>query len=292
MTSSSERAGNIYDLGYRHHDGPRLGRSYAVRALYLQGLRACFGLGRRPLAKIAPWGLAVLGLLPAAAQLVILAVAPGNFEIIKVTDYFAFSNVIVILFVAVVAPEITGRDQRHRTLSLYFSRALLRDDYALARIAALTTATLAVTLVPALVLFIGNCLGDDRPARYLRENWTQLPGLGAAGLLIAAVLAAAAVAIASHTARRTFAIGGIAGPLFVIEPVAVSLAEIAGRYFLLLSPFSILRGATLFIFNVDADLDDPLSEHPIPGLVYLASAIVLACAALGVALRRYRTVSA
>ena len=38
--AASGPGGNIYDLGYRGYDGPRLGRRSAVRALFGQSLRA------------------------------------------------------------------------------------------------------------------------------------------------------------------------------------------------------------------------------------------------------------
>ena len=38
--------GGIYDLGYRHYTGPRLGRPHAVWAMYVQSLRSIFGIGR------------------------------------------------------------------------------------------------------------------------------------------------------------------------------------------------------------------------------------------------------
>jgi ABC-2 type transport system permease protein len=37
----------IHDIGYRHYDGPRLGRPYAIRSLYLHNLRAAYGRPRR-----------------------------------------------------------------------------------------------------------------------------------------------------------------------------------------------------------------------------------------------------
>src|SRR4051812_7563372 len=57
--------GNIYDLGYRRYEGQRLGRRHAIRSLYLFSLRGTFGIGRSGRAKIAPFGLAFLALLPA-----------------------------------------------------------------------------------------------------------------------------------------------------------------------------------------------------------------------------------
>ena len=55
------RTGVIHDIGYQRYTGPRLGRGYAVRSLYVHGLRSAFGLGRSAKAKIFPW--LVIGIL-------------------------------------------------------------------------------------------------------------------------------------------------------------------------------------------------------------------------------------
>ncbi len=57
--------GSIYDLGYQRYSGVRLGRRHAVRALFSYSLRGAFGIGRSGRAKIAPFALAFLALLPA-----------------------------------------------------------------------------------------------------------------------------------------------------------------------------------------------------------------------------------
>ena len=46
--------GNIYDLGYRGYDGPRLGRRHAAATLVRHSTRSVFGLGRTMRAKIIP----------------------------------------------------------------------------------------------------------------------------------------------------------------------------------------------------------------------------------------------
>ena len=44
----------IHDLGYQRYAGRRGGAVEARRALFVQGLRAMFGLGRSAKAKIVP----------------------------------------------------------------------------------------------------------------------------------------------------------------------------------------------------------------------------------------------
>ena len=60
MTAMPETTGTIYDIGYRHYDGPRLGRRGAIGAIVGAGLRAVFGFGRSGRSKIIPWGAVIL----------------------------------------------------------------------------------------------------------------------------------------------------------------------------------------------------------------------------------------
>ena len=153
VTTGPGPSGSIYDIGYRGYDGPRLGRRHAIRTLFVQAMRATFGLGRPGRAKILP---AFCVILPAVVAVVIVAVTafaarfgvtdvraiPGHPDMAGAVGAFA------TILVAVQAPELLGRDVRYRVLTLYFSRALLRVDYALAKLAALSTAIVILLLVP------------------------------------------------------------------------------------------------------------------------------------------------
>ena len=195
-------SGNIYDLGYRRYDGVRLGRGYAVTQLYLHSLRAVFGIGRRNSSKIIPIGLAIITLLPAAIQLGIAAIANNIVEFYKAENYYGFIQWPLALFVAAVVPEVVGRDQRNHTLTLYFSRSLKRGDYAIAKMAAVTTGLLVLTLVPQVVLFIGNALaGNDIPG-YFSDNWQDIAPIFGAGLLISLFMAGISLAIAALVVPR------------------------------------------------------------------------------------------
>ena len=71
----------IHDIGFRHYDGPRLGRGWAFRSLLLETLRGAFGLGRPAKVKIMPWVLIGLFTVPA-----IVIVAGGT--TVKSSDAF------------------------------------------------------------------------------------------------------------------------------------------------------------------------------------------------------------
>ena len=203
---SERAAGSIYDLGYRRYEGRRLGRREAGFSLYVHGLRAAFGLGRRTRSKIFPMGLAMIAAVPAVMQILFASLGNSNeVEIFTAEDYYGYIQVILALFVAVVAPELLGRDQRYATLPLYFSRGLSRHEYAMARYGAMATALLALTLLPQAIMFLGHALVGESFGGYFRDEWKAIGPIVAGGALISAFLAAIGMFIAALTPRRAFA---------------------------------------------------------------------------------------
>ena len=162
VAAATSATGSIYDLGYQGYDGPRLGRRQAIAALFVHSLKASFGIGRGGRAKVVPIGLTALSIIPAVVAIGFQALlgraggGPSGVESpIRYDTYYGYVQTLVMLFVAAQASELLGRDQRYSVLSLYFSRALLRVDYALAKAAALVAAILVVVLTPQLLIFVG-----------------------------------------------------------------------------------------------------------------------------------------
>src|SRR5207342_2974235 len=81
-----------------------------------------------------------------------LPVIPGHDAL------YPLNWVFPLLFVAAQAPELLGRDLRYRVLTLYFSRALRRPDYVLAKLVALTVGVSVILLLPQLLLSGGMIL--------------------------------------------------------------------------------------------------------------------------------------
>lgn len=295
MQPQSEGPGSIYDLGYRRYEGARLGRRHAVSSLYLYTLRGAFGLGRRTSSKIIPIIITVIAFIPALIQLGIAAIASGAIDIIKPENYYGFVEVAVALFCAAVAPEIVGRDQRTRTLSLYFSRALRRRDYAFAKLAAFTTALLILTLLPQAVLFAGNMLAKKDSLQFLRDNWSEVPRIVGSGLLIGSLMASVSLAIACQTPRRSYATVAVIALFLVTTPLAaVFIRETGawGHYAALLSPFELLNGTTLAIFDVVPERDSTIAIADLPALLYPAAAAAFNVLAAFVVFRRYERIAA
>jgi len=294
-------AGSIYDLGYRNYEGVRLGRWHAVTSVYAHSLRGVFGLGRHHSSKIIPFGLAIITLLPAVVQVGFVALAEETVDVLRPDDYYEFIQWPLALFVAAVAPELVGRDQRNRTLSLYFSRALLRSDYVVAKVAALATALLILMLVPQTAVFLGNALGSDDSAGYLRDNWKDIAPIVASGALLSLFMASVALAIGSQTSRWQLASGGVIAYFaitFVIASILVHTLETGPpRYAFLFSGFHVMRGLTLWVFGVtptlavgdeDGTLANDLALADVGLILYALAAAVTVVVALLVLYRRYR----
>jgi ABC-2 type transport system permease protein len=297
MSEQGNGPSNIYDLGYRHYEGSRIGRRGTLLTLYVHGLRSCFGLGRRATSKIFPWALAIFAFVPAIIQLGIGAVVSGigeNVDIFKHEDYFTYVRIILVLFCAAVAPELVGRDQRNRTLSLYFSRAVSRFDYTIAKFAALMSAMLVLTLGPQLLLFIGNGMADDDLGGYVRDNGDLVLPIVAGSVLISAVIASVGLCIAAYLPRRAYSTAAIVGAFILTLAIAHILMESIdtgyARFVLLVSPVA-WEGVVLWLFGVDLDPGNVLSDASFGGSVYLLAVLATIAVTFALTLRRFGRVS-
>jgi ABC-2 type transport system permease protein len=300
LAAASSATGNIYDLGYQRYEGGRLGRRHAIAALFRHSLLTTFGIGRGGRAKIAPFGLAALAVLPAIVavgfQLIIDRTGVEDFRSpIAYDTYNGYVEALIILFVAAQAPELLGRDQRSRLLSLYFSRALRRIDYALAKTAGLITAILIVVLVPQAVIFAGLVLSESDVVAGLRDNLPSVVPIIAAGLAIALLLGSIGLALAAHLPRRAYATGAIIAAFIVPDGVAAILSRVARgeftRYLTVASPLDVLDGVNAFVFRVTPS-SPAVARANLPGGLYVLVVATAVVVLLGLLMRRYQRIAA
>lgn len=295
VAPAESATGAIYDLGYQGYDGPRLGRRAAFWTLFGASLRAAFGLGRSGRAKIAPWGLTAIMVIPAAIAGAIQAMVPTAPTPFNYNNYLYELQPILSLFVAAQAPELVSSDQRNHVLSLYFSHALSRTDYALAKLTALAAALFLLAMAPLLVILVtGILVSADLPAA-IGDQVGNLPQVLGSPLIHAIPLAAVSLAIASWTPRRAYATGAIIALFLVSAAVGGILAE-AGRGRLsevapLINPFVLLDGTRDWLVGATIP-DSPVRDAHLALPVF--GALTLLVAALGIAavLWRYRRISA
>ena len=181
-----EASAEVFDLGYQHYRGPREGRSRARRALYVNGLRTTLGIGRGPLAKV----LAVLMFGAAMVPAVIMAVVVALFEPVAEAlpshkDYYELVSLVLLLFAAIVGPELLCPDRRDGVIHLYLVRPITARDYAGARWLAVLTVTFALVYSVSWSCGLGWCC----PPPILltisaRTGWTFLAS-SVAGLVVA-----------------------------------------------------------------------------------------------------------
>jgi ABC-2 type transport system permease protein len=293
--------GEIYDLGYRNYEGPRLGRWYVVRSLTALSLRHTFGFGRGVGPKVIAFSLIAFTLIPALVQVALGVLVPEDFEFVRPEEYYGFVQVIIILFVAAMASELVGNDRRNNVLPLYFSRPLERSDYVFAKVTALTLGLQALTLVPQMLMFLGNWLGAADQSEWLSDNISDLPAIIASALLVSAEFAAIAIVIATFASKRAFALVGILGAMLVSSIVTGVLSDFlplgAARVVMLLSPIYVTRAVTFVLFDAmprtrsmetAQGVGDQIGAADLPGAVWIAACVVHIALAVWFAVLRYR----
>jgi ABC-2 type transport system permease protein len=310
--------GVIHDIGYRQYGGQRFGRPQIVRALAIDGLRTSFGLGRGVKAKIFPVLLFLLMCLPAVVSIAAMALNPANGQLISYDTYQSTLRPLVLLvFVALQAPNLVSGDLRYHTLPLYFARPISRSDYPVAKLIGFTMACLALIEIPLLILWVGT-ISQVHGASAVWHQTTEFgPGL-LYGAAWAVLLASIGLVLASATGKRVFAISAVAIPLFVtwvlatvlshvglqtFQPVAgaqpPALASLSG----LINPFTVLSGLTdwlgsapkITLFRNFGNGAGPPHLHQAHlvghfGPLYGVMFAVMLAAAIGGLLARYRKV--
>jgi ABC-2 type transport system permease protein len=188
----------IHDIGFRHYDGPRLGRGWAFRSLLVETLRGAFGLGRPSKVKAMP--MLLLGFATAFALIAAAIVIFTNSKDM-VGPYSQFVGgmwLLVAMFVAGRAPYAVSRDLRDGVMPLYLSRPLRRGDYVLAKFAGVSLATFIFIAIPLTVFLIGSLLAKFPPGREI-STWLGAVLMAA---VVSVLLSAIALALASVTKRR------------------------------------------------------------------------------------------
>jgi ABC-2 type transport system permease protein len=255
--------GNIYDLGYRHYDGTHHGRWYAVWSLYVESMRSVWGFGRPMTAKAAPFILAGLYALPALFQLAFSSfisqdLAAGQTpSLLSYDNYFGQVSFFIVLFCVAQAPELVCRDQRYHVLPLYFTRALGRVDYAMARLAALATALFLALMVPMAALFVGDVLMKPDTLQAIGDEWPKALPAVPAYALAAVSLASISLALSSFSPRRAFAAIGLVAYFLLMEIVPVVIYSVGQQAnwswadkLVLLTPNTSLYAAANWFFGM------------------------------------------
>lgn len=295
--TGSTLGGAVYDRGYRPYEGRRGGRAEARWALWRLTIRRALGLRRSWRQKVMPWTLLGLASIPAivwvgVGYLTRDSVA-SDFRFITYREYIDVSSTL-LLFVAVVAPDAVCPDRHDRVLPLIFSRQLTGVDYVLAKVGAIATIVFGISIIPQLVLFVGQTVVSDQGALdyYLDHDEVLWQAVVAAALL-ALWYAVLGVVLAAFTDRRIVGAIAFLGLILVTSVIAgifVGISDSGSSLMALTSPVQIPRVLRDVVFLGHQHHSSMLSGIPGSAVLALIVYVVVTAAAFGLLFWRYREV--
>jgi ABC-2 type transport system permease protein len=284
------RYGEVFDRGYKHYEGERLGRRHARRALIGYSVKRAMGIKKSWTAKVIPMFLYIAVAMPVIISLGIRAFLPSA-EILNYGEFFAFVFFLQGIFAATVAPEMLCPDRHEKVLSLYFSRSITRLDYILSKLAATALLMTTMSLIPAAILWLGRQLLEDGPIKAMGRNIDELGKVILAGVLISFYIGAVSLMISSFTGRKSIAVAVIIITVAVTTTLAFTLAEAIdhsfARYLAFLSPLSTVEGMALTLFNQTENMERFADSGPLPFWNYAAAMVGTIVISIAVMLWRY-----
>ncbi|GFE15525.1 membrane protein [Streptomyces glebosus] len=282
----------IHNIGYRHYDGPRLGRAYARRSLFSQSLRGSYGLGRSAKSKALPLLLLVAMCLPAAIMVAVTVVTKAQALPVGYSRYAVFLQAVIGLYLAAQAPQSVSRDLRFKSIPLYFSRPIERVDYVASKFAAMAAALFILTGIPLLILYIGALLAK---LDFLDQTKGLAQGLVAV-VLLSLLFAGIGLVVSAVTPRRGFGVAAVIavltipyGAVSAVQNIAfIQGHESAVGWLGLFSPITLIDGVQSTFLGGSSSFPNGLAPTTGAGFVYLlvTLAVIVGCYAL--LMRRYR----
>ncbi len=220
----------ILDRGYRKYDGPRTGVAGAVRAVVVHSAQRALGMRRSIWAKVLPVATIGFAYLPAIVFVGVLALFPraDTASILLPTygDYYAFIISAIMVFVALVAPEVLCTDRRTGMLGVYLAAPLDRDSYLFAKALSIAGVLAIVCLGPPLLMLIANVLQSTGPegiGEILDTTWRVLVTGAVETLLFTGIT----MGLTSLTDRKAIASASII-LLFLVSISITGTLDVAG----------------------------------------------------------------
>jgi ABC-2 type transport system permease protein len=288
MENNASANARIFDRGYQHYDGIRLGLGHSEWVMLRAALQRGLGLRRNFRNKIMPWLLIAIGFLPPIVILGIQIIA-GLALKSPYARIYPRIDVVFILFAGLVAADLICADRRERVISLYFSAPITRLHYIAAQVIGLVLLILLLTLVPYLILFFGQALLAPAFATFVHDNASDLRSVLVGGTLIAFYYGALAMAVAAFTDRRAYATGGFLG-LVLVSGIAGGILASPRLHFSGHEWYSLLDLLTMPINATRWLLNQP-GELPLNGAAYLWGSLAVIVVSLALVGWRYLNVS-
>jgi ABC-2 type transport system permease protein len=299
MTGAAQREGaspgvadgHVYRRDYERYTGVREGRRRAYLSVVAHSVRRALGIRRKWTSKVVPALLYVSAFLPVIGFIAVRAMFGIDLIVFTAADLFAALSLILLIFAAAAAPEMLCDDRRERVLQLYYSRGLTAGDYLIAKLIALGTLMLTISLIPALILFLGDGLLADSPVRHLASNAGEALRIVMTATLLSVFYAAIGLAISAVTLRKGIASAIYVGLFLVATPILVGVFEAVeadwARYLVLITPLEAPGGLIALVMGTDPDPGSMVARADVSHWWYLASLAGIVLASAGILYRRY-----
>lgn len=220
----------ILDRGYRKYDGPRTGVAGAIRTVITHSAQRALGMRRSVWAKVLPVATIGFAYVPAIVFVGILALFPradtANLLLPTYGDYYGFIISAIMVFVALVAPEVLCTDRRTGMLGVYLAAPLDRDSYLLAKSLSIAGVLSIVCLGPPLLMLVANVLQSTGPegiGEILDTTWRVL----LTGAMETLLFTSITVGLTSLTDRKAIASAAII-LLFLVSLTIAGTLDVAG----------------------------------------------------------------
>jgi ABC-type transport system involved in multi-copper enzyme maturation permease subunit len=163
------------------------------------------------------------------------------------------------------------------------------------KVLALGVALFSVLALPQIVLVIGNAVASDDLLDSLQNQSNDYAPIIVSSLLVAGFMTSMSMAIASQSSRRAIATGAVLAYFVIFAALGGILVETtdgdAGQLLVLISPFDLLEGAVLWIFNAPPESDSTVANAGLAGGWHGLAAVIYTAGALAYLYWRYARAS-
>ncbi|HRC07875.1 MAG TPA: hypothetical protein PLV41_06645 [Miltoncostaeales bacterium] len=287
LTEASSGTAQIHDISFAGYDGERTAVAKVPLILAWWSVLRAFGRRRGWVAKFVPFSLLGLAFMPAVGVLTVRGLFADTLdeiqlpvEMLPYSDYLGIIGTMIVLWTALVTPELVCPDIQHRVTSLYFATAVSPTRYVFGKWLASFGSLLAMTLLPVLLLWVGNIMFAPSVTDALRADLDQLPRIVGAGVIVAVFFSTLGLAIAAMTGRRAYAIGALVG-LILGSGVLSGVVSNGGNDRL---------GAAVNLVGVPLDLAQRLfGDNGISVVTHAVSYVIIVGLSAFVLLNRFRS---
>jgi ABC-2 type transport system permease protein len=218
----------IHDQTYRRYKGQREQARSAWTVIAIAGIRGF-------LRKRALLGVLLMAYLPFLIRMVQFYVASNFSQTASVLgpsaqtfrEFLEQQHFFVFLVTIYIGAGLIAQDRRANALQIYLSKPLSRLEYIAGKMAILIVFLLLVTLVPALLLLLGQIVLSGSFA-FARANLFLIPAITLYATIEVLVVAFAMLALSSLSTSSRYVAVLFAGAMFFTEAVFATLRGVTG----------------------------------------------------------------